>query len=121
MRRLEKTLGTDGRYRGRFCFIFLIMLVFLSVTTRSRLVNVDERNSQNHDIVPNGILWMKFHCKSRWIDRNSRIAIHITPPNRFYACLTSLFCSAVFCRHPIRDFGKHEYLLEESKLGSPPM
>ena len=59
MRRLEKTLGTDGWYRGRFCFIFLIMLVLLSVTIRSRLVDVDERNSQNHDVVPDVILRVK--------------------------------------------------------------
>ena len=59
MRRLEKTLGTDGRYRGRFFFIFLIMLVLHNVTTRSRLVDVDERNSQNHDAVSDVILRVK--------------------------------------------------------------
>ena len=117
MRRLEKTLGTGGWYRGRFLFFFLIMLVLLSVPTRSRLVDVDEGNSQNHDIV-----WMKFYCKSdRTMDRSQFEYCGPYHTRIDYVCLTSFFCSAVLCHHPTPGCGKHEYLLEESKLGSPPM
>ena len=60
MRRLKRVVGLDGWYRGRWLFIFfLAMLILLDVSTHLRLVDIDDWNSQKHNVVPDFMLWIR--------------------------------------------------------------